>query len=385
MKVLLFITSLSLRGGGPSRSVPLLAKGLAEVGLEVTLLTNREEDMNIHGIEESRVKFVAWNPGFTKKDMEAFVLQEKFNLIQGQSIWSLQYHDLRQIASKHRIPYITTPRGMLEPWSLAQKAWKKRLALWVYQKEDLQKSACIFTTSELEARHVRALGVNVPISVIPNGIDFGGYPCRTSDTPVKKQVLFLSRIHKKKGIELLLAAWQKIIADFPTWQLRIVGNGEPGYIKSLQGQITAMRLAESTQILPPAFGEEKVKLYNESALFVLPSYSENFGMVVAEALASGVPVITTTDTPWTLLNGRVSSMGALSPVKLGWCVDLSVENLTLALREALSMNSADLFAMGQAGSRFVATHFDYRAVAKKTKELYEWVLNPSSPEPGFIC
>lgn len=384
MKILTFITSLSPEAGGPSRCVPLLACGLAEAGVEVTLLTQRTHEMNTHALEESTVHLRVLEQGFNEKEVEQLLVQERYDLIQGQGIWSPSYHRLRKLASKHRIPYITTPHGMLEPWSLAQKSWKKRLALWLYQMEDLRRSACIFTTAELEARHVRALGVNVPISVIPNGIDFGGYPCRTSDTPVKKQVLFLSRIHKKKGIELLLAAWQKIIADFPTWQLRIVGNGEPGYIKSLQGQITAMRLAESTQILPPAFGEEKVKLYNESALFVLPSYSENFGMVVAEALASGVPVITTTDTPWTLLNGRVSSMGASSPAQLGWCVDLSVENLTLALREALSMNSADLFAMGQAGSRFVATHFDYRAVAARVKELYEWILSPSHPKPDCI-
>ena len=210
LKVLHFITSISLKGGGPSRSVPMLVKGLAEVGVDITLMTYRSEDMNTHALEGTSAKLKVLEEGATVKEIESFILAEKFDLIQMQSMWAMSYHQVAQIARKHNIPYLITPRGMLEPWSLSQKKWKKKLALMLYQMKDLQKAACIFTTAEMEAQHVRELCVKVPTSVIPNGIETDGYACRTSMDGVKKQILFLSRVHVKKGIEILIEAFDKL-------------------------------------------------------------------------------------------------------------------------------------------------------------------------------
>lgn len=388
MKVLTFISSLSLNGGGPSRSVPMLVKGLSEVGVDITLMTIRSEDMNTHALDDCSALFKVFENNFTYKDLEDFVLQNQFDLIQLQSMWDLSYHKLACIAVKHKIPYIITPRGMLEPWSLNQKRWKKRLALWLYQMKDLQRAACIFTTAEMEAMHVRDLGVRGPISVIPNGISTEGYSCRTSMQGVKKQILFLSRIHEKKGIELLIDAFYFLYPQFQDWKVIIVGNGEAEYIDSLKQRVARYGLSEVVQIMPPVFGDEKIRLYQQSSLFCLPSYSENFGMVIAEAMSCGVPALTTTGTPWELLNGHVATMGASLEVlgcnrRTGWCIELNQENLVKALSEAMSLSPEVLYQMGQKGSELISRNFNYRSVAMKTVRLYEWILK-GGEKPDFI-
>lgn len=391
MKVLTFITSISLKGGGPSRSVPMLVKGLAEVGVDITLMTYWSDDMNSHALDGTSAKLKVLRPDFSRSQMEEYIISENFDVIQLQSMWDLRYHIVAKIARKHRIPYIITPRGMLEPWSLSQKKWKKKLAMTLFQMKDIKRSACVFTTAEMEALHVRNLGVDVPMAVIPNGIETDGYPCRISKDKVKKQILFLSRIHIKKGIELLIDAFDRIItknANMDDWTVAIVGNGEEEYIRELKRKVESLNLRDKVKILAPVFGDAKVNLYQESSIFCLPSYSENFGMVIAEAMSCGVPCITTNGTPWQLLNGEVSTMGANLDIlgknrKTGWCIDLNVDNLEKALLEAMTKKTAALYEMGQKGNLLVQENFNYKSVARKVMQLYSWLLY-GGQAPAFV-
>ena len=373
MKILSFVSSLDMSSGGPSRSVPMLVKGLAELGVDITLMTIRSENMNIHALEGTTAKLKVLSPSFSRKEIAKYLADERFELIQIQSVWEMPYHKVILEARKQNIPYIVTPRGMLEPWSLSQKKWKKKLAWWLYQRNDVQKSACVFTTAKMEAEHVSNLGITTCKAVIPNGIETDAYPCKTSVEGVKKQVLFLSRVHVKKGIELLFEAWKRLHSDYVDWQLLVIGNGEAEYIHSLENRVESLGLKDSIKILPPVFGEAKIKVYQESALFCLPSFSENFGMVIAEAMSCGTPVITTTNCPWEILN----------ETDTGWCVDLSVDNLEHALREAMGMDANALYDMGQRASKFIFDNFDYRSVTRKTLRLYEWLLN-SGEKPEFV-
>ena len=373
MKILSFVSSLDLSSGGPSRSVPMLVKGLAELGVDITLMTIRSENMNIHAIEGTTAKLKVLSPSFSRKEIAKYLSDESFELIQIQSMWDLPYHKVMVEARTLNIPYIVTPRGMLEPWSLSQKKWKKKLAWWLYQRNDVQKSACVFTTARMEAEHVSELGITTCKAVIPNGIETDGYPCKSSVEGVKKQVLFLSRVHVKKGIELLFEAWKRLHSDYADWQLFVIGNGEAEYIHSLENRVESLGLKDSIKILPPVFGEAKIKVYQESALFCLPSFSENFGMVIAEAMSCGTPVITTTNCPWNILN----------ETNTGWCIDLSVDNLEHALREGMGMDANALYDMGQKASKLIFDNFDYRSVTRKTLRLYEWLLN-SGEKPEFI-
>lgn len=373
MKILTFISSLDINSGGPSRSVPMLVKGLVEFGVDVTLMTIRSKNMNVHALEGTTARLKVLEPSFTRKEITWYLKDEKFHLIQIQSMWDWPYHKVMVEARKLGIPYIVTPRGMLEPWSLSQKKWKKKLAWWLYQRNDVQKSVCVFTTAKMEAEHVTNLGITTCKAVIPNGIETDSYPCKTSVDVVKKQVLFLSRVHVKKGIEVLFEVWKQIHPDYEDWQLLVIGNGEAEYIHGLENKVKSLGLKESIKILPPVFGNDKIQIYQESALFCLPSYSENFGMAIAEAMSCGTPVITTTNCPWNILNDT----------KTGWCIDLNVDNLERALREALSMNPTELYDMGQKASKLIYENFDYRNVTRKTLKLYEWLLN-GGEKPEFV-
>lgn len=373
MKILSFVSSLDLSSGGPSRSVPMLVKGLAELGVDITLMTVKSENMNTHALEGTTAKLKVLTPSFSKKKIAKYLADERFDLIQIQSMWDLPYHKVMVEARRLGIPYIVTPRGMLEPWSLSQKKWKKKLAWWFYQRNDVQKSVCVFTTAKMEAEHVSNLGITTCKVVIPNGIETDAYPCKSSVEGVKKQVLFLSRVHVKKGIELLFEAWKRLHSDYVDWQLLVIGNGEAEYIHSLENRVESLGLKDSIKILPPVFGEAKIKVYQESALFCLPSFSENFGMVIAEAMSCGTPVITTTNCPWEILN----------ETNTGWCVDLSVDNLECTLREAMGMDANALYDMGQKAGKLIFDNFDYRSVTRKTLRLYEWLLN-SGEKPEFV-
>lgn len=370
MRVCILIHSIDKKDGGPSRSVPILARGLSQVGLDVTLMAVKSEDMNLHAVEGVGIKTIIIDKNISKSELQKLLVDGHFDLIHFQMIWIPIYHYAAQICRKHHIPYMITPRGTLEPWCYNDKniakRIKKKVAMAVYQFNDIQKASAILATAKMEADNLRKIGFTNPISVVANGIDVSEYKCRTEDdkTSVKKQILFLSRVHPKKGIEYLIDAWQTLHAKFQDWNVVIAGNGEESYIQQLNGLITQKGLQNCVTIVPPVFGEEKHKLYCESSLFVLPTHSENFGMVIAEAMSCGVPVITTNGTPWQELN----------ELDLGWCIDLSLENLVEALTEALELGTDVLFEKGQKCSKHVYDTYQYTQVAAKNKLTYEWIL-----------
>ena len=375
MKICIFTATIDKTGGGPSRSVPILAKGLAEIGCDVTLLTVESDNMNIHILDNTSVNFITLPRNYKKKELESVLLNNHFDIVHAQGVWTPIYHKMVNILSKNNIPFVMTPRGALEPWCLKHKALKKKLALVFYQKRDLQKSKAILATASMEANNLRNLGLTAPIAIIPNGIDVTEYPCRPiqNKTQTKKQILFISRISPKKGIEFLIDAWSILYKKYPEWSIKIAGNGDESYIQELNNRILNKSLQDKVEILPPIFGKDKYNLYAESSLFVLPTYSENFGMVIAEALSCGVPVITTTGTPWNELEEK----------GLGWCINLNLDNVIRAISEAITLGQDKLFEMGQKGSQYIHETFQYTEVAEKNKILYKWIIKESNI-PEFV-
>ena len=143
MKICIFTESIDKKDGGPSRSVPILARGLAEVGLNVTLMTLKTDEMNTHLLDDSSVKLVTIAPSASEKDFMLLLSEGGYDLIHSQCIWLPSYHKVAVAARNLKIPLIITPRGTLEPWSLEHKKWKKKLAMFLYQKKDLKRAACI--------------------------------------------------------------------------------------------------------------------------------------------------------------------------------------------------------------------------------------------------
>ena len=345
------------------------------MGCDVTLMTKESDDMNTHILDGSSAKIVVVKKGCSSSELESLLIEGNYDIIHSQGIWLPIYHNMSVIARRYNIPYLTTPRGDLEPWSLRQKTMKKKIALMLYQRNDINKAKCILATADMERDHLRDLGFHNPIAVIPNGIDITEYKCREKSRKdyVKKQIIFLSRVHPKKGIEILIDAWKRLCRLYPDWNIVVAGNGDSEYIESLKMRIKEQGLESAIKILPPIFGEDKYRLYCESSLFVLPTYSENFGMVIAEALSCGVPVITTTGTPWQELNEN----------GIGWCVELSVQTIADTLKKAISLGEDKLFEMGQKGSAHVRDKYSYQSVAKMNLLLYEYILTGSNI-PSYV-
>lgn len=196
---------------------------------------------------------------------------------------------------------------MLEPWALEHRGWRKRLALGLYQRADLDTAALLFATADQEAENIRSLGFRQPIAIVPNGVEMGLLgTCVSTKMKVHESdirtVLFLSRIHPKKGLLNLI----KVGADCvpPNWRLCLAGPDEGGHLAEVLRLVRNSHLEEVVSTTLGRLKGRRVALFFSSDLFVLPTFSENFGVVVVEALAHGVPVITTRGAPWSGLVSR---------------------------------------------------------------------------------
>lgn len=373
------ISSIDTSTGGPARSVTHLVSAMAhaELNLSLKLHTGASDDPIISGFdtENASLQFYRYNRFGGLKHFKKNLNADLPQLCHGHGLWQMPVKQMASFARSAQIPYIITPRGMLEPWSLSQGKVKKQLALKLYQSKDLSQAACIHATAKMEADNIRALGFQNPIAVIPNGIPLEEFPIKAhavNEGP--KTLLFLSRVHPKKGIELLIDAWAALPEALRTdWQVQIAGNGEPSYVEQLINSIASKGLAEQMKLVGPLEGAAKLKAYQQAQAFVLPTYSENFGIVVAEALACGTPVITTHGTPWEALERR----------NCGWWIPIGVTALKQTLESVLTLPESTLVQMGNNGRQLIEDTYSMTAVAQQMLQLYRWILRDAE-RPEFV-
>lgn len=384
MRVIHSVAGLDPVLGGPSRTVPALAASLArEAGLAIVLLSQQRHGTSdafyeqCAGVTRHVVDVSHWQlyTGLEfKRKYGEIVAECRPDLLHDHGVWHPCNHHVASLSRRFAIPLVIHPRGMLAPWAIKQRTSKKRLALWMYQQRDLQTVALFFATAEQEAKGLRSLGLRQPIAVIPNGVDVSPLAYGAlSKTDAEKQwrtALFLSRIHPKKGLLNLVDAWARIRPA--GWRLCIAGPGQGSYAQEVLRRVNDAAMAGSVEYIGEVQGREKAAQYENADLFILPSYSENFGIVVAEALSHGVPVITTHGTPWHELPRR----------GCGWWIDSSVDALAETLRQATALSPDVLQAMGQKGREY-AREFDWRNIAAQTAAVYRWLLG-QGPRPGCV-
>jgi len=282
------------------------------------------------------------------------------------------------VARGGKCKLIVSPRGAFSEWAMAHGSYAKNLFWPLLQRPSFRSAACFHATAESEYEGIRRLGFTQPVAIIPNGIDAPDpVPACAREQPVRT-LLFLGRIHRKKGLDLLLPAWASLHHRFPDWRLVIVG-GDAGYGDS-SGYLEQMRMlahklgAARVEFVGELRGADKWRAYHEAALFILPTYSENFGLAVAEALISGIPAIVTRGAPWSGLE----SHGA------GWWADVSLQGLTEAMSDALSCSSKQLAAMGKHGRQWMLEDFSWCDIGKKMSLTYRWLNGQLDKCPSWI-
>jgi glycosyltransferase involved in cell wall biosynthesis len=345
--------------GGPAHSVSRTAAALADVGVDVGLWA---EDQSV------------WSTSLLPRDTalrrlrgsagEALITFGRTDLLHDNGIWLPYHHQLSMLASKQGIPRLISTRGMLEPWAVQHKRFKKHIAWHLYQRRDLRYAQLLHATAVKEAVNLERFRLGVPIRVIPNGVDLPELrPVeRAARDAGRRTALFLGRICPVKGLLMLIEAWAQVRPS--GWRLRIAGPDEAGHREEIERRVFAAGLNDLVSFAGSLEGEAKRDGLFDADLLVLPSHSESFGMVVAEALAHAVPVLTTTATPWSALKER----------GCGWCVAPSPEALAEGLRQATSRDLATLRAMGAKGRTFVSAQFGWDAVANQLVATYEQAI-----------
>lgn len=367
LKVLLTATSLLPAYGGPAYSVSRLATALTEIGIEVGLWASDQSASAVRLLPDH-----APVRRLTGSEAEALDEFGGADVLHDNGIWLPHNHKLAILAAGRGIPRVVSTRGMLEPWALNHRRWKKYVAWRLYQRRDLRRAACHHATAGMEAEHVRRLGLDVPICVIPNGVDVPELAVGAPAKGDRKVALYLGRIHPKKGLPMLIDAWAKVRPA--GWRLKIVGPDEAGHRTELENAVAAAGLNDLVSFAGPIDGEAKRSAFFGADLFILPTYSENFGMTVAEALAHGLPVLTTTGAPWSMLPER----------GCGWWVEATIDGVAYGLRLASSQNSETLSAMGAKGRKWVVAEFGWAHVAKKFAAMYDNLLSSARPSYGEL-
>jgi glycosyltransferase involved in cell wall biosynthesis len=367
MRLVHVVPHIDQEAAGPSYSVPRLCQSLAEFGnqVELSCLAARGEipgvALDIHPQWPVLGRFAISTSLAGALRRKAAVV----DVVHNHSLWSMVNVASGWAVPGRRAKLVTSPRGTLSAWALSRSRSAKSL-LWPLQRRALARADLLHATSDVEYQEIREQGFTAPVVVIPNGIDVPALPSEgvRTDAPSMRTLLFLSRIHPTKGLDRLLHAWAQLQEIHPDWCLVVAGHGETAHVeqvKSLAHQLGLQRIT----FPGPRYGEAKAHAYRCADLFVLPTHSENFGMVVAEALAHGCPSVVSKGAPWP----------GLLTESCGWWVANDSEILTTTLHAAIQLPAGDRAAMGLRGRAWMERDFGWHAIGQKMDAAYRWLLS----------
>lgn len=360
LKILEVSLGVAAWAGGPVRSITGLTRALSLVdSCEVAYFVHNPEGIGRFDLAKARVLKGHWDETTRRDssgDFERALDEFKPDVVHFHGLWHLILHDDQLACRRRGIPYLIAPRGSLDAWSMSQKAWKKRLGMVLFQRRDLSRALALHVTAKMEEDHCRRLGLKGPYLTSPNGVNLPDtLPPRTYSG--RKTALFMSRMHPKKGVLELVRAWADVRPD--DWQCELVytlnGDEERSYEKKVKDEVCACGLGDSFVFTGPLDDQRKWEAYRRAEFFVLPTHTENFGIVIAEALYAGLPVLTTKNAPWE---------GLLSH-RCGWWIELDQKKLVDALRQAMICSDRERKEMGARGRQFVLENYSWASIAEQ--------------------
>ena len=296
-------------------------------------------------------------------------------------LWTAQAR-VTDILRTRGIPTVLSPHGSLAPFARRGSAWKKRLALAWFESRNLRLASCLHATSEAEVSSFRDFGLRGPVAVIPHGVSPSWLTAAADPARFRsahgigsgtRVMLFLSRVHPIKGLPMLVEALAMERDRLHDWCMVVAGPDAAGHRAAIEGLAERMEVSRLIRFVGPLFDSEKRDAFAAAEVFVLPTHTENFGIVIVEALACGVPVLTTRGAPW----------GELEVHDCGWWVPIDSRSIAAGLAEAAGRSAEELRAMGARGRELVASCYLWPAIGNRTIGLYRWLLGQAE-RPDFV-
>lgn len=382
MRVLHVISGIDPRLGGPPRALAGLVGGQLQAGLQVGVLATWTEDGQdrslVDGMAQQGAQLHLVGPavGRLKKHPQLGMITDRAvaaaDVVHIHTLWEEIQHRAAAAARRHRKPYIIRPCGMLDPWSLRQ-SWlvKKLYMLWRLQG-DLNAAAALHFTTTTECDLTRPLHLRAPTIVEPNGVSLdefqnlpepGGFRRRHPEIGDRPLIVFLSRLHHKKGLDLLIPAFARCgVADAV---LALVGPAVEGYLPQVQAMAREHGVRDRVVFTGMLNGMDRVEALVDADLYCLPSYQENFGIAVVEALAAGTPVV---------ISDQVNIHHEVAAAGVGGVTPTRVEPLAEQLRQWLTDKPRRDAAAARCRS-FVWDHYDWNAIAQRWAGHYDGICS----------
>lgn len=365
MRIIQVVPGIGDEAAGPSYSVPMLCQALHDNGAEVDVHvlssspdTTRRYQVRLHRHHTFPIRGLGRSP-----EMLAGlkVACRSADIIQTNSLWMMPNIYPAWAKKGTTCKLVIAPRGTLAAWSLKRSWLKKRLIGWFGQYAALRAADMFYATCQKEYEEIRAFGFRQPVAIVPIGMDIPAVEHKASTG--LRHILFFGRLHEVKAVDRLVLAWKQVAEKFPNWDLLIAGP-DAGDRLRLE-RIVRDGGVPRVSFLGEFRGHDKYKLLASVDLYVLPSKTENFAVTVAEALASGTPVIASRGTPW---NG-------LDIHQCGWWGFKDADSLAAVLSQALSLDRLTLEAMGRNGIQWIRDDFNWSAIGRQTLAAYEWLVH----------
>jgi glycosyltransferase involved in cell wall biosynthesis len=297
-----------------------------------------------------------------------------FDFVHIHSVWDSICRAALSVVAQSRVPWAVLSNGMLDPWSLAQKSLKKKIALALGMKSLLNRADFIHVGNETEESSIRMLGLTCPVEIIPNGIypeEFnglqqGGFFAAHPELKGQPYILFLGRLHHKKGLDFLADAFERVARKRPDVRLVVVGP-DNGAREPFEKAIAQKSLSNRVHVIGPLFGRERFSAFRDAACFCLPSRQEGFSVAILEAMACGTPVVISEACNFP----EVQTSGA------GFVVPLEAGSIADAMDRIVS-NPAFGLETGAKGRALVNARFVWPVIASAAIAAYEKAQNRRS-------
>jgi glycosyltransferase involved in cell wall biosynthesis len=376
MKIWLVADNIDESSGGPPRSISGLAEGLSMIdGFDVTVIASASNrPIKIDSVRVVNKVFLE-DRGRLRKFLGISYIKFLLgvqpacrpDIVHVNSLWPQALIWYYIFSLVHGIPIVLSPRGTLSDWALGYKAWKKNLGMTFYRIFLFRKVKLFVASSNLERSDILK-NIKAPnVEIVPNPLRIDAAYVRKLKIDKERSpgnvMLFLGRINPIKRVDHLVDCFIK--ANPKDWKLIIAGPDEQGSINTIMDSVTQSGLRSKIFYVGSVAenSEDKLTLFANADVVVLPSYSENFGVVIAESLACGIPVVATKGTPWE----------SIITNNCGWYIDDTQEAMISTIKEIKNTSKADLISMGKRGEHAVFEFQSY-AVAKVMAENYERIL-----------